>query len=155
MGEEKENEAEEDDGETVEERKKRKRKEEKAIMKIKQSKAFKRRKHERKLRESDDEDDEAIARSMMTKTQPLPGQLENCEGCGKRFTVTPYSKTGPDGGLLCGKCSKEVADEAKKAQVARKRGPAKGKRRQTESDRMMGDVKPGAKSLVETCVKVS
>ena len=30
----------------------------------------------------------------------------------------------------------------------------KGKRRQTESDRMMGNVKPGSKSLLETCVVV-
>ena len=154
QSEDKENEMDLDD-EAVDERKKRKRKEEKAIMKIKQSKEFKRRKSEKKRRDSDDEDDEAIAKGMLAKAQPLPGQLENCEICEKRFTVTPYSKTGPDGGLLCTKCSKELADEVKKSQPKKTRGAPKGKRRQTESDRMMGDVKPGSKSLLESCVVVS
>lgn len=141
-------------GETVEERKKRKRKEEKALTKIKQSKEFKRRKHMAENDSEIDESDDAIARSMMAKSQPLPGQLENCEICEKRFTVTPYSKTGPDGGLLCTKCSKELVDEQKKNKPKQKRGAPKGKRRQTESDRMMGNVKPGSKSLLETCVVV-
>ena len=158
QGEDKENELdleEDENGETIEERKKRKRKEEKALVKIKQSKEFKRRKSEQKRDYSDDESDDAIARSMLTKAQPLPGQLENCEICEKRFTVTPYSKTGPDGGLLCTPCSKELANEEKKSQPKKKRGAPKGKRRQTESDRMMGNVKPGSKSLLETCVVVS
>lgn len=146
---------EDDREETVEERKKRKRKEEKALAKIKQSKEFKRRKSENKRNYSDDESDDATARSMLAKAQPLPGQLENCSICEKRFTVTPYSKTGPDGGLLCTKCSKELVDDEKKNQAKKKRGPPKGKRRQTESDRMMGNVKPGTKSLLETCVLVS
>jgi DNA repair protein RAD7 len=146
---------EDEGGETIEERKKRKRKEDKALAKIKQSKEFKRKKSQHKRNYSDDESDDAIARSMLTKTQPLPGQLENCEICEKRFTVTPYSKTGPDGGLLCTKCSKELADEEKKSKPKAKRGVPKGKRRQTESDRMMGNVKPGPKSLLETCVIVS
>ena len=143
------------DEETIEERKKRQRKEEKALAKIKQSKEFKRKKSEHKRNYSDDESDDAIARGMFAKAKPLPGQLENCEICEKRFTVTPYSKTGPDGGLLCTKCSKELADEEKKSQPKKQRGASKGKRRQTESDRMMGNVKPGSKSLLETCVVVN
>ena len=145
----------EDGGEDVAERQKRKRKEEKALLKIRQSKEFKRRKFEAKKRGSDDEDDDTIARTMMAKAKPLPGQLDNCETCGKRFTVTPYSKTGSEGGLLCGKCSKELKDEEKKVQAQeKKKKPApKGRKRQTESDRMMGDVKPGAKSLAEQCVR--
>ncbi|KIX07068.1 uncharacterized protein Z518_05045 [Rhinocladiella mackenziei CBS 650.93] len=142
------------------ERTKRKRKEEMALMKIKQSKEFKRRKYlQQKNRGSDYEDDEgeddALARGMLEKSKPLPGQLENCEICGKRFTVTPYSKTGPDGGLLCTKCSKELKDEEKKeAQAKKKRASIpRGRRRQAESDRLMGDVKPGAKSLVDVCVR--
>jgi DNA repair protein RAD7 len=143
------------DGETIEERKKQKRKEEKALARIKQSKEFKRRKSEHKRDYSDDEFDDAIARSMLAKAKPLPGQLDNCEICEKRFTVTPYSKTGPEGGLLCTKCSKELADEEKKSQPKKRRGAPRAKRRQTESDRMMGNVKPGSKSLLETCVLVS
>jgi DNA repair protein RAD7 len=134
------------------ETKKRKRKEEKALMKIKQSKEFKRRKAEAS---SDELDDEALARQMMAKTKPLPGQLDNCEICQKRFTVTPYSRTGPKGGLLCAKCSKEMKDDEKKNAAAQKKRAAapRGRKRQVESDRLMGDVKPGAKSLVEMCVR--
>ncbi|KIW17726.1 hypothetical protein PV08_04921 [Exophiala spinifera] len=148
----KENEDEEDEEDVVE-RQKRKRKEEKALLKIKQSKEFKRRKHEQD--EDFRQDDDELARSMLAKSKPLPGQLDNCEICGKRFTVTPYSGTGPDGGLLCGKCSKELKDEKKKeAKAAKKKTPvSRGRRRQTESDRMMGDVKPGAKSLLDICVR--
>lgn len=92
---------------------------------------------------------------MLAKATPLPGQLDNCEKCKKRFTVTPYSRTGPEGGLLCGKCSKELKDDEKKEAQARKKKVTvpRGRRRQTESDRMMGDVKPGAKSLVDMCVR--
>jgi DNA repair protein RAD7 len=151
----KENES-DDDGEDPVERKKRKRKEEKALNKIKQTKEFKKRKfEEQRDAGSDADDDDTIARSMMAKKQKLPGQLENCEICEKRFTVTPYSKTGPDGGLLCGKCSKELKDDEKKAEKAAKKKPPqqRARKRQTESDRMMGDVKPGAKSLVDVCVR--
>ena len=144
-----------DDCEGPEERKKRKRNEEKALTKIKQSKEFKRRKSEQKKKKPNDEvADNALARNMMSKAPPLPGQMQNCEICEKRFTVTPYSKTGADGGLLCTKCSKELADEEKESQPKKKRGLPKMKRRQTESDRMMGDVKAGSKSLVEHCVVV-
>jgi DNA repair protein RAD7 len=144
-----------DDGEDPVEVKKRKRKEEKMMQKIKQSKEFKRRKFEAQ-RDGDSDSDDAIARRLMATNKPLAGQLENCELCEKRFTVTPYSKTGPDGGLLCVKCSKELKDEEKKAQNAarkEKAAPSKGRRRQTESDRMMGDVKPGAKTLLDMCVR--
>lgn len=156
---EKENEQDDDDdSEDPVEKKKRKRKEEKALLKIKQSKEFKRRKAEQELDESDiDLDEDDLARNMMAKAKPLPGQLDNCEICEKRFTVTPYSGTGPDGGLLCGKCSKELKDEAKKEAAANKKknkAPApRGRKRQTESDRLMGDVKSGAKSLVSMCVR--
>jgi DNA repair protein RAD7 len=161
VDENKENESDPGD-EAPEERKKRKRKEEKALLKIKESKEFKKRKFEEKRKnrragsdddEDGDYDDDAIARKMLyKKAQPRPGQFENCEICEKRFTVTPYSKTGPDGGLLCTKCSKDFVKEEKKQQP-KKREPQKGRRRQTESDRMMGDVKPGAKTLLEICVR--
>lgn len=100
-------------------------------------------------------DDDDIARNMMARAKPLPGQLDNCEICGKRFTVTPYNRAGPDGGLLCTKCSKELKDEEKKEAAAKKKRTSapRGRRRQTESDRLMGDVRPGAKSLVDMCVR--
>ncbi|KAJ9604955.1 UV-damaged DNA-binding protein rad7 [Cladophialophora chaetospira] len=158
---EKENEQIEDDDDSEDpvEKKKRKRKEEKALAKIKASKEFKRRKAEQEQEEGSDIelDDDDLARNMMAKAKPLPGQLDNCEICEKRFTVTPYSGTGPDGGLLCGKCTKELKDEAKKEAAANKKKnkpPApRGRKRQTESDRLMGDVKSGAKTLVDMCVR--
>lgn len=145
-----ENEEFEDELESPEQSKKRKRKEDATLAKIKQSKKFARRKAQRAG--EPDGDDDAIAREMMyQKARPLPGQLENCEICGKRFTVTAYSKTGPDGGLLCSKCSKELADEEKKSK-AKKRGP-RSSRRQNQSNLLDGLVQRGALSLVEMCTK--
>lgn len=100
-----------------------------------------------------DRDDDIIAREMMhEKSRPMPGQLENCELCSKRFTVTPYSKTGPKGGLLCAKCSKELGGEETKSK-SKKRGPRSG-RRQNQSNVLDGIVQRGALSLVEMCTKV-
>ncbi|GAB1217056.1 hypothetical protein ATERTT37_006278 [Aspergillus terreus] len=136
--------------ESPEQKKKRKRKEAATLAKIKQSKEFARRKA-RRIGEPDDDDD-LIAREMMDeKSRPLPGQLENCELCGKRFTVTAYSKTGPNGGLLCAKCSKELANDEKKAK-AKKRGPRTG-RRQNQSNLLDGITQQGALSLAEMCTK--
>ncbi|KAL2784865.1 hypothetical protein BJX66DRAFT_76753 [Aspergillus keveii] len=137
-------------GESPEERKKRKRKEAATLAKIKQSKEFARRKA-RRVGEPDDDDD-FIAREMMEeRSRPLPGQLDNCEICSKRFTVTPYSKTGPNGGLLCAKCGKELGDKEKKSQP-KKRGPRTA-RRQNQSDLLDGIAQEGALSLVEMCTK--
>ena len=147
---------EDEDSEDPVEKGKRKRKEAKAVAKLKASKEFKRRKAEQEQEGSEFEmDDDELARNMMAKAKPLPGQLDNCEICEKRFTVTPYSKTGPKGSLLCTKCSKELKDDEKKEAAAKKKkAPApRGRRRQTESDRLMGDVKSGAKSLVDMCVR--
>ncbi|OKL61257.1 hypothetical protein UA08_03920 [Talaromyces atroroseus] len=138
----------EDTGESPEERKKRKRKEAATLAKIKQSKEFAR----RKARRDEGEDDDDIARDMMCqKSKPLPGQLENCELCEKRFIVTPYSKTGPNGGLLCAKCSKDLANDEKKAKP--KKAGRKSGRRQNQSKLLDGIAQQGAPSLVELCTK--
>ncbi|KAK5952187.1 UV-damaged DNA-binding protein rad7 [Knufia fluminis] len=147
-----------DQEEDAAERKKRKRKEEKAIAKIKASKEFKKRKFEHQQDDPDaDSDSDALARDMLKKPKapPKPGQFANCEVCEKRFTVTPYTLSGQDGGLLCTKCGKEIKDEKKKSDNAakKKKQAPRVRKRQQESDRMMGDVRPGAKSLVEVCVK--
>ena len=153
--EDKENDSGEED---AADRKKRKRKEDKAIAKIKASKEFKKRKFEHHQDNPDvSSDDDALVRDMMHKPKapPKPGQFANCEVCEKKFTVTPYTIAGPDGGLLCTKCGKELKAENKKADNAAKKKKAapKARKRQTESDRMMGDVRPGAKSLIEHCVR--
>ncbi|RWQ93117.1 leucine rich repeat protein [Paecilomyces variotii] len=145
-----EEEYEESVSETPEERKKRKRKEAATLNKIKQSKAFARRKS--RYGDDDPDYDDELARDMMyQKSRPLPGQFDNCENCSKRFTVTAYSKTGPNGGLLCAKCSKELADEEKKT-IPKKRGP-KNSRRQNRSNLLDGIVQTGALSLAEMCTK--
>ena len=144
---------EEERAETAEQKRKRKRREVQTIAKIKQSKDFKRRKADKEGEPDGDEDD--IAWDMYTKSKPLPGQLENCEICEKRFTVTAYSKTGPDGGLLCAKCSKEQEAEKKKEAKPKKQAVSRDKRRQTQSNLLDGIVRNGPKMLQELCVEVS
>lgn len=120
------------------------------LAKIKQSKEFACHKAQK---DGDFADDDEIARQMMyQKSKPLPGQLENCEICEKRFTVTSYSKTGPNGGLLCAKCSKELGKDQKKA-TPKKAAPKTG-RRHNQSKLLDGIAQQGAPSLVEMCVKV-
>lgn len=91
---------------------------------------------------------------MYTRRKPLPGQLENCEKCEKRFTVTAYSKTGPDGGLLCTKCSKEQEDQKKKDQKSKKQAVSRDKRRHVQSNLLDGIVQIGSRTLQELCIKV-
>ncbi|KAJ6440027.1 DNA repair protein Rad7, protein [Purpureocillium lavendulum] len=133
-----------------EEKSKKKAEEAKAIEKIKASKAFKKRK--KHARDSDD-DDELAQAIFESHHAPLPGQMENCEICSKRFTVTPYSLAGPNGGLLCSPCSKEL-DKEKQGQPkkkARKQTSGVGSRRAIASRLLDGDV--GTKSLATLCVQ--
>ncbi|GAB1315028.1 UV-damaged DNA-binding protein rad7 [Madurella fahalii] len=128
-------------------------KEQRAIEKIKASKKFQKRK--RGLADSDDEDD--LARAIFQqRAAPLPGQMENCAICGTRFTVTPYTRNGPDGGLLCNPCGKELdKDDAtvKKKKAKRASGGAVGKRRQMQSSILDGTYSLGAKSLMTLCIE--
>ena len=146
-------EEEEKEVETEIQTKKRKRQEDKAIAKIKQSKEFQRRKVHSEGDPEGNEDD--ITFNMYEKKKPLPGQLENCEKCEKRFTVTAYSKTGPDGGLLCTKCSKEQEDQRKKDMKPKPKAVNRAKQRQARSNLLDGIVRNGSKTLQELCVEVS
>ena len=138
--------------ETAAQKKKRKRQQEKTLAKIKESKDHKRQK--KSTVEADDSENDGVAWDMYTKKKPLPGQLENCESCEKRFTVTAYSKTGPDGGLLCTKCSKEQEDQKKKDQKSKKQAVSRDKRRHVQSNLLDGIVQIGSKTLQELCIKV-
>ena len=138
--------------ETAAQKKKRKLQEEKTLAKIKESKSYKRQK-KRGDEGSDGENDEVVW-DMYTKKKPLPGQLENCERCEKRFTVTAYSKTGPEGGLLCTKCSKEQEDQKKKDQKSKTQAVSRDKRRHFQSSLLDGIVQIGSKTLQELCIKV-
>ncbi|OHF02788.1 hypothetical protein CORC01_01889 [Colletotrichum orchidophilum] len=137
--------------ETTAEREKRKKKEQMAIAKIKASKAFKKRK--RNAVDSEDEDD--IARALLDQmAQPLPGQMDNCAICKKRFTVTAYSLSGPEGGLLCAQCSKEeAAKKGKGKQKPRKSVGGQGKRRKVQSNILDGTYQTGAKNLTSLCIE--
>lgn len=138
--------------ETAAQKKKRKLQEGKTLAKIKDSKSYKRQK-KRGDEGSDGEDDDVVW-DMYTKKKPLPGQLENCEKCEKRFTVTAYSKTGPEGGLLCTKCSNEQEDQKKKDQKSKIQPVSRDKRRHVQSSLLDGIVQIGSKTLQELCIKV-
>jgi len=89
---------------------------------------------------------------MYKKAKPMPGQLENCEICSKRFTVTPYSKSGPEGGLVCSPCGKELAaDEKTSAKKTKKAAPKT--RRKAESNKLDGLVSSGSKTLQQLCIE--
>ncbi|KAL9087910.1 MAG: hypothetical protein Q9165_006472 [Trypethelium subeluteriae] len=142
----------------AEKTRKRKRKEQDTVAAIKKSKeaAKKKAKKGKKGKGSDDSDEDydndEFTKDMYKKARPPPGQLENCEICNKRFTVTAYSKTGPEGGLVCTACGKELAAD-EKAEKKKPKGPQGRKRRKVESDRLDGFITHGAKSLQHLCIQ--
>ncbi|KAI0157563.1 RNI-like protein [Xylariaceae sp. FL1272] len=134
----------------------KRKKQQSAIDKIKESKAFKKRKYASGKGDDDEEDDDELAwRLLEEKSTPLPGQMSNCDICSKRFTVTPYSRAGPDGGLLCSPCGrKQTKDEDDAKKKKQKRGPAPKKsvsRRKMQSDLLDGQI--GAKDLLTLCIE--
>ncbi|KJR80736.1 DNA repair protein RAD7 [Sporothrix schenckii 1099-18] len=135
----------------------------------------------RKVFDSDEDEDEdeevALARALLQNfnAEPLPGQMENCGGCQKRFTVTPYSRANDSGKLLCPACGRlqdqekgldnkngrgrtnKSAATAKKARagddVLEPRGGPVGQRRKAQSRLLDGASLVGPKSLVTQCVE--
>lgn len=81
--------------------------------------------------------------------------MENCAQCGKRFTVTAYSRNAPDGGLLCTPCGKELDKDniAPKKKPKRVSGGAVGRRRQVQSKILDGTYSLGGKSLMTLCIE--
>jgi DNA repair protein RAD7 len=134
-------------------KKKRKRDQDEAIAKIKKGKEDKKKATKKKKKGSDDDADFGEAADMYKKAPPMPGQLKHCELCDKRFTVTPYSKAGPDGGLLCTPCGKELAKETKAQEKAKKPVVRKG-RRKVESNRLDGLTVRGPKTLQQLCIEM-
>lgn len=125
----------------------------KAIAKIKASKSFQRRRKQYGSDEDISDEDEAARRVMEERYVgvPLPGQMENCEICEKRFTVTAYSRAGPDGGLLCPKCSKELDKDEGAAK--KKRKTAAGRQRRQVQSNLLDGIYPGAKDLATLCIE--
>jgi DNA repair protein RAD7 len=130
---------------------KRKRNQDEAIAKIKKGKAAKKVQKKKKKGSEDDSDFEDVM-DMYKKAKKLPGQLENCELCNKRFTVTPYSKAAPEGGLLCTPCGKDMVKDAKAEAKASKPAVRKG-RRKIESNRLDGMTARGPKTLQQLCIE--
>ncbi|KAI8934485.1 hypothetical protein NX059_008187 [Plenodomus lindquistii] len=137
---------------TAEKSRKRKRDQSEAIAKIKKGKEDKKKAQKKKKKGSDDDSEFEDVMDMYKKAKKLPGQLENCELCNKRFTVTPYSKSGPEGGLLCTPCGKEMQKEAKAQQKVAKPVVRKG-RRKLESNRLDGMMARGPKTLQQLCIE--
>lgn len=97
-------------------------------------------------------DEDEAAKSLFNESlAPLPAQMENCEICDKRFTVTAYSRPGPDGGLLCPKCTKEIDKEENAARKKKKTNAGRA-RRQIQSNLLDG-IYPGAKNLMTLCIE--
>lgn len=139
--------------ETKAEEMKRKKEEQKAIAKIKASKRYQEMKRRRGVVHSDDEE-ELLKEQYELRFAPIPGQMENCGNCDKRFTVTPYTQAGPDGRLLCPKCAKLIGDAANEPKKKKRNtGASMGARRKMAKKILDGEVQVGAKSLAQLCVE--
>lgn len=103
--------------------------------------------------DSDDDFDAELGREMYRKARPNPGQLENCEICSKRFTVTAYSKTGPEGSLVCMPCGKQLDKDSGEFEKKPKKAVAGRGRRKTESNRLDGILTNGPKTLQQLCIE--
>lgn len=110
-------------------------------------KAGKRFQAQRKREGTEDvENSDEAAENFLDADDRRETQYEECEKCGTKFIVTFYSRSGPNGGLLCSKCSKELddADRAKR----RKKGEGRVNRRNIESSRLEGKTTRGASDLL-------
>ena len=106
----------------------------------------------RKSKGDDSDDDFELAKALSNAAR-APGQSDNCAICGKRFTVTAYSRNGPDGGLLCSPCGKDLAkDDAVPKKKPKRIGGTEG-RRQVQSKILDGTYHTGAKSLMTLCIE--
>ncbi|KAK6334089.1 hypothetical protein TWF696_002591 [Orbilia brochopaga] len=121
------------------------------LKKLKKSEAKKAKKARRDAGEdvSDDDDNDF---GPTTAAVPLPGQIAFCTECNCRFTVTPYTKTGPNGeGMLCHPCGKASAPvEA----AARKRKQAARTTKKSNARALLDGERGGIKSLQELCIQL-
>ena len=97
-------------------------------------------------------DEDEAARAIFEESMaPLPGQMENCDICDKRFTVTAYSRAGDNGGLLCPQCSRELDKEEGAAR--KKQKTAAGRQRRQLQSNLLDGIYPGAKDLMTLCIE--
>ncbi|KAK4050790.1 UV-damaged DNA-binding protein rad7 [Microbotryomycetes sp. JL201] len=84
-----------------------------------------------------------------------PGSIAVCSECGKKFTVTKYTATNPNGGgMLCSPCTNEniedLAAGAKKKAAIVKPKPAKKKAVRATEERLYRPIK----TLQQNCIAV-
>ncbi|KAI9887297.1 MAG: hypothetical protein M1823_000891 [Watsoniomyces obsoletus] len=129
-----------------------------AAAKIKEAKSKPKSKPKKKSAKGRDDGDASESEGVewFGASNDIPGQFENCAICDKRFVVTPYTKAGPLGGLLCPACSKELEkDEEAHKSSKKKATPNRFRQRQTRGKMLDGIMTKGATSLVQLCVQVS
>lgn len=87
-----------------------------------------------------------------TKAVSVPGQISFCAECECRFTVTAYSRNGPDGdGLLCNACG--ARDAGTKKTEKKKRVVAKKGKKEGAKNILDGKI-GGPKTLRELCINL-
>ncbi|KAM0790783.1 hypothetical protein ACM66B_004631 [Microbotryomycetes sp. NB124-2] len=83
-----------------------------------------------------------------------PGSIAVCSDCGKKFTVTKYTATNPNGGgLLCSPCTSENIEDlaaGAKKKPAPKAKPAKKKAVRATEERLYRPIK----TLQQNCIAV-
>ncbi|KAF3920646.1 hypothetical protein ABW21_db0205786 [Orbilia brochopaga] len=116
------------------------------LKKLKKAEAKKARKAGDDISDDDDGDFEP------NRAVPLPGQIALCAECNCRFTVTPYSKSGPDGeGLLCHPCGKASAPAET---AARKKKQVTRTIKKTNARALLDGDNGGIKTLQELCIQL-
>lgn len=106
-----------------------------------------------KKRKKGDNGDDGDDWNPYSKAIPVPGQIDFCAECNCRFTVTAYSRNGPDSdGLLCNTCGArdaktQKADKKKRVQVKRVKKSA--------AQLILDGSNGGPKSLRELCINVN
>ncbi|EWC46265.1 hypothetical protein DRE_04436 [Drechslerella stenobrocha 248] len=112
-------------------------------------------KKSKKGRKGDDDDlsdNSDLGFVLQRASIPIPGQIAFCAECNCRFTVTPYSRSGPNGeGLLCHLCGKKNAP----VEVAARKKKLAGRAHKKSHARALLDRNTaGVKTLQELCVQL-
>lgn len=101
----------------------------------------------------DDAPDVDEAARRVYEATAIPGQMDNCAVCNKRFSITAYTKAGPEGGLLCPKCVKDLDKARGPPRKKQKKAVGPGRGRRAVQSNLLDGIYPGAKSLVTLCVE--
>lgn len=111
---------------------------------------------DQKKRKKPDDGKEGGEQDVVDLIRARAGFVDHCEICSKKFTVTPYTKTGPNGGLLCADCGRALNNDRlpdAKRPKPKPMGKRPGKKREIQSRIMDRTFKVGAKDLTTLCVE--